>query len=117
MRKLIFLFAAIVFMTANSACSSKQQKAEAEISHATLMVQGNCEMCKMRIEKAAHSEKGTVSAEWNAETKELHLQFDPAKTSVENISKLIAKEGYDTEKDKADDAVYEALSPCCKYRS
>jgi Cu(I)/Ag(I) efflux system membrane fusion protein len=116
MRKMIFLFAALVFITANSACSSKKQNQDAEVSHATLIVQGNCEMCKDRIEKTAQNEQGVVAAEWNAESKELHLQFDAAKTSVEAISKAIAKVGYDTEKDKADDEVYNALAPCCKFR-
>jgi Cu(I)/Ag(I) efflux system membrane fusion protein len=121
MKKLIFLLTAVVLMTANSACSSKKQNQEAEtnpeVSHATLVVQGSCEICKDRIEKAAQSEEGVASAEWNAESKELHLQFDAAKTSVEAISKAIAKVGYDTEKDKAADEVYDALAPCCKYRS
>jgi Cu(I)/Ag(I) efflux system membrane fusion protein len=116
MRKLIFLSAVAIFMIANSACSSKKQQPEVEASHATLTVQGNCEMCKATIEKAAQSEDGVVSAKWNGEDKELHLQFDAAKTSVENISKAVAKAGYDTEKDKAGDEVYNALPPCCKYR-
>jgi Cu(I)/Ag(I) efflux system membrane fusion protein len=114
MRKLNFLLAVIVLMTA-SACSSKKQQ-DVEVSHATLTVQGNCEMCKTTIEKAAQSEEGVVSAEWNGESKELHLQFDAGKTSVEKISRAVAQAGYDTEKDKGDNVAYEALSPCCKYR-
>lgn len=117
MRKFIFLLALIGFMTANSACSSKKQNQEVEASRATLTVQGNCEMCKATIEKAAQSDGGVISAEWNGESKELHLEFNAAETSVENVSKVVAKAGYDTEKDKADDAVYDALPPCCKYRS
>jgi Cu(I)/Ag(I) efflux system membrane fusion protein len=117
MRKFIFLWAVAGFMTANSACSSKKQNQEVEVSRATLTVQGNCEMCKATIEKAAQSEDGVISAGWNGESKELHLEFDAAKTSVEDVSKAVAKAGYDTEKDKAGDAVYETLPPCCKYRS
>jgi Cu(I)/Ag(I) efflux system membrane fusion protein len=73
-------------------------------------------MCKERIEKAAQGEEGVSFAEWNGESKELLLKFDPGKTSVEAVSKAIAKVGYDTEKDKAEEEVYNALAPCCKYR-
>ncbi|MDR2087134.1 MAG: efflux RND transporter periplasmic adaptor subunit [Dysgonamonadaceae bacterium] len=86
------------------------------VVHATLTVQGNCDMCKTTIETAARSESGVRAAEWDGESKVLHLQFEEGKTSVENISKAIAKTGYDTEKDKGDNAAYEALPPCCRYR-
>ncbi|GHT04021.1 hypothetical protein FACS189423_06080 [Bacteroidia bacterium] len=110
-------------MTASSACSSKKQNQEevvstvaTEVSHASLAVQGSCEMCKERIENAAKSVEGVTEAVWNSETKELHLHFDAAKTSVEAISKAVAKAGHDTATDKADDEVYNALPPCCQYR-
>ena len=50
------------------------------------------------------------------EKQELHLNFDPDKTSIETISKAIAAAGHDTDKDKAPDEVYNALPACCKYR-
>ena len=56
-------------------------------------------------------------AHWDVDKKELHLNFDPAQTSVDAISKAIAKAGHDTDKDKADQAAYDALPDCCKYRS
>ena len=84
--------------------------------HAMLGVQGNCEMCKERIEKAGKDVKGVTSATWDIDKKELHLNFDPHQTDLEAISKAIAKAGHDTDKDKADQAVYQALPDCCKYR-
>jgi copper chaperone CopZ len=124
MKKLIFLSAVMVVIAANSACSGKKQNPDetaqpitlVEETHATLVVQGNCEMCKANIEKAAKSQDGVGVAEWDGESKELHLHFDAEKTSLEAISKAIASAGYDTEKDKADDEVYNALPPCCWYR-
>lgn len=117
MRKLIFLVATVILMTANSACSKKQQPDQpAEVSHATLAVQGACEMCKQRIETAAQGVEGVSEAVWDAEAHQLHFHFDAAKTSVEAVSKAVAAAGYDTEKDQASDEVYDALSPCCKYR-
>lgn len=84
--------------------------------HAMLAVQGLCEMCKDRIEKAAKSVSGVTSASWDIKTKQLHLNFDPAKTSADAVAKAIAKAGHDTDKYKADKATYDALPACCKYR-
>jgi Cu(I)/Ag(I) efflux system membrane fusion protein len=108
MRKVVVLLAVIALVTVQSACSSP--------APATLTVQGACEMCKERIEDAAKSVDGVLKATWMLESKELHLHFDAAKTSLEAISQAIAKAGHDTEKDKAADSVYNALPPCCKYR-
>ncbi|OJX83322.1 MAG: efflux transporter periplasmic adaptor subunit [Paludibacter sp. 47-17] len=84
--------------------------------HAMLAVQGLCEMCKDRIEKAAKSVSGVTSASWDIKTKQLHLNFDPVKTSADAVAKAIAKAGHDTDKYKADKATYDALPACCKYR-
>jgi Cu(I)/Ag(I) efflux system membrane fusion protein len=117
MKKVLFLFAAIILMTANGACSNqKKTDQKAKETQVTLAVQGNCEMCKQRIENAAKGIEGVASATWDAEAHQLQLHFDAAKTSVEAISKAVAGVGYDTEKDLATDEVYNALPPCCKYR-
>ena len=92
-----------------------QQGAQNE-EHAMLGVMGSCEMCKDRIEKAAKSVEGVSFASWDLEKQELHMNFDPAKTNLEAISKVIAAAGHDTDKDKAEQADYDALPSCCKYR-
>jgi len=92
-----------------------QQGAQNE-EHAMLGVKGSCEMCKERIEKAAKSVEGVSFASWDMEKQELHMNFDPAKTNIEAISKVIAAAGHDTDKDKAEQATYDALPSCCKYR-
>jgi len=84
--------------------------------HVQFKVSGNCEMCKERIETAAKSVSGVASAEWNSETKLLHLNFDGGKTNIDNIQKAIAQSGHDTEKFKAPDNVYKELPECCLYR-
>jgi len=84
-------------------------------SKAKIKVNGNCGMCKTRIEKAALEVKGVSKAEWNKETHELALTFNENKTNVETVQKAIAKVGHDTGKFKADDKVYNALPGCCKY--
>lgn len=92
------------------------QKASVKPTHTMINVQGKCEICKDRIEKAAKSVKGVSSANWDQKTKQLHLDFDPLQTSVDAISKAVAKVGHDTDKYKADNATYNALPECCKYR-
>lgn len=132
--KKIFLATMLVSALALSACGGKttnstdsatatadttQQSmmtAPANQEHAMLGVKGKCEQCKDRIEKAAKSVDGVSMAMWDQEKQELHLNFDPAKTNVEAISKAIAVVGHDTDKDKATQAAYDALPSCCKYR-
>lgn len=93
-----------------------ERSVDKQVKRDTLVVQGKCGMCKTRIEKAAKSEKGVSSASWNIRTKQLQIKYDPDKTSVEKISKAIAKVGHDTDTDKADKAIYDALPACCRYR-
>jgi Cu(I)/Ag(I) efflux system membrane fusion protein len=86
------------------------------VSDVRFKVSGNCEQCKARIETAAKSVAGVISAEWSTDTKKLHVQFDGAKTNSDAIQKAIAQVGHDTEKYKATDAAYKELPECCKYR-
>lgn len=133
MKKFSLVIAAMAFILvscnsggSNNTAGSSQKNEEAagmanghehgKDQHAMLGVQGNCEMCKERIEKAAKDVKGVTSATWDIDKKELHLNFDPHQTDLGAISKAIAKAGHDTDKDKADQAVYQALPDCCKYR-
>jgi len=92
-----------------------EEKADTEIRHVLVKVAGNCGMCKDRIEKAALSVDGVISANWDAETEMVHLDFDSGKTSSDEIQKDIAKAGHDTEKFKAPGEVYENLPGCCLY--
>ncbi|MDR1763523.1 MAG: efflux RND transporter periplasmic adaptor subunit [Dysgonamonadaceae bacterium] len=99
-------------MNASETSSAADLKATA----ANLQVQGVCEMCKERIEKMAKSLAGVSSAIWNIETKQLNLQFDSGKTSLDAVAKALAEVGHDNGRYRAPDKVYEALPPCCKYR-
>lgn len=80
----------------------------------TLLVSGNCGMCKTRIEDASQG-KGVKSAKWEAETQLLTLTIDPRQTDKEVIKKRIAKVGHDVDGLLAPDEVYEKLHTCCIY--
>lgn len=84
--------------------------------HEMFSVSGNCEMCKERIEKAAKSVKGVLSASWDVNTRKMNVEYNSKETSKDAIQKAIAKVGHDTEKVKANDNVYNNLPDCCKYR-
>lgn len=77
-------------------------------------VNGNCDQCKARIEKAA-KEAGATNADWTSTNHRLKLDFDATKTSTEKILKKVAEAGHDNEMFKADDEVYKNLPDCCHY--
>jgi Cu(I)/Ag(I) efflux system membrane fusion protein len=91
-----------------------QLSAQKTVQTAFLKVSGNCESCKVRIEKAAKT-AGVTTANWSQLTKMLKITFDASKTNVDKVSKAIAAVGHDTEKYKADAKTYNALPGCCKY--
>jgi Cu(I)/Ag(I) efflux system membrane fusion protein len=112
MKRILFLAAIIAGLSIGSVPAQDKTK---DVK-TTLTVQGECGMCKSRIEKAAKNVTGVSTAAWNQETKVLQLDFDSAQTDLNTISKAVAKAGHDTNKDKAGQAVYDALPACCKYR-
>ena len=83
---------------------------------ATLTVEGACGMCTTRIEKVSKEVKGVFSAKYDLETMKLLVKYDAKKTNSTTIAKALAAVGHDSENIKADDAVYNALPGCCKYR-
>ena len=78
-------------------------------------VNGNCEQCQKRIQKAAYSVSGVKSASWDMEDHMLHLIINEEKCSLLDVKNAIAKVGHDTDEVKATDEIYEKLHSCCKY--
>ncbi len=79
-------------------------------------VNGNCEMCKERIEKAVKKVKGVKSANWSMKTHVIKVVFDSKITNIDKLHQSIADAGYDTDKVKSTDAKYKALPSCCQYK-
>jgi len=82
----------------------------------TMEVDGVCEMCKMRIEKAALGVKGVKYALWDIPSHQLSLIIDERKTDPMKIKSAIVAVGHDTKELKATEEAYDAVHPCCKYR-
>ncbi len=82
----------------------------------TMEVDGKCEMCKARIEKAALGCKGVKYASWDIPSHQLSLIIDERKTDPMKIKTALVGVGHDTKELKATDEAYEGVHPCCKYR-
>ncbi len=110
MKKLFFIIVLIIAVLSGiteSNIYAKPKKVEFKVF-------GNCGMCESRIEKALKVE-GVKSADWDKDTKIVTVMFDPEKVSEEQMHKIMAEVGHDTEKFRASDEVYSKLPGCCKY--
>ncbi len=89
---------------------------EKDIATATYKVDGNCNMCKKRIEDAAYV-KGVKRADWDKETHKLTVVYKPSKTSADEILKSVAHAGHSSDKIAANEADYNKLPECCHYKT
>jgi copper chaperone CopZ len=113
MKKLIMIMLVTLVGLSVQAQEKKQEKnknAKYEIS-----VNGNCGICKKRIEKAAYSVPGVKSAQWHQDHHDMHLIIDENKCSLDDVRAAVAKAGHDTDKIKATDEDYARLHGCCQY--
>ena len=90
--------------------------AQDDIKTETFKVDGNCDMCKERIEDAAYV-KGVKRADWNKETHEITVVYRSSKTSSDAIHQNIAKAGHTTSKVEATETDYKKLPDCCQYKT
>ena len=79
-------------------------------------VDGVCEMCKIRIEKAALGVKGVKYALWDIPSHQLSLIMDERKTNTMEVKTALVAVGHDTKELKAKEEVYNKIMACCKYR-
>ncbi len=82
----------------------------------TMEVDGKCDMCKTRIEKAALGVKGVKYAYWDIPTHQLSLILDERKTDPMKVKTALVAVGHDTKELKATNEAYDGIHPCCKYR-
>ena len=78
-------------------------------------VYGNCGACEERILEVL-DQKGIVAAGWDRSKQEAWVVYRPSKISEDQIQRFVAAAGHDTERFKADSAVYQSLPDCCLYR-
>ena len=101
---IVLSFSFVLFSTVSFA----QDKTE------KIKVDGECGMCKSKIEKAAKAAGASV-ASWDVDAKELTVTYASAASNTAKIEQAIAAVGYDTKNVKATDEAYSKLHSCCKY--
>ena len=82
----------------------------------SLLVDGLCEMCKTRIEKAALRVPGVMDAHWDVSSHILTFSTRRSSFKKDKLHQAIAEAGHDTEHLQAPDEAYAKLHNCCKYR-
>lgn len=95
--------------------SAQGQEKKNKNAKYTTEVNGNCEQCQKRIQKAAYSVPGVKSASWSIETHQLSLIINEEKASLSDVNKAVAKVGHDSKEVKATKEDYDNLHSCCKY--
>lgn len=104
-----------VVLIALIGCTTQAQEKKNKNAKYEIEVNGNCEMCKKRIEKAALSVDGVKSATWSIESHKLTILLNEQKASIKQVENAVAKVGHDTENSKATDEAYTKLHQCCAY--
>lgn len=107
--KRVVLVLMLGFFTMTSFAQEKNKKL-------TMEVDGKCDMCKTRIEKAALGVKGVKYAMWDIPSHELSLIIDERKTDPMKVKTALVSVGHDTKELKATEKAYASVHPCCKYR-
>ncbi len=81
-----------------------------------IKVNGQCDMCKNRIENAVKSLDGVSKALWTKSDKSLAITYDDKSTTTQKIQTSIAMTGHDTEMFSASESGYNELPACCQYK-
>lgn len=110
--KYFFIF---LFLTGYSIRLLAQDTNQSPFTIISFKVFGACEQCKDRIETTLKI-KGVKNANWNVDTKQLALEYNPAVISLEKIENKIVAVGHDLVNKKAKNVIYKALPSCCHYR-
>jgi periplasmic mercuric ion binding protein len=107
---LLILIVTFIGFSINAQEIKKNKNAKYKIE-----VNGNCEQCKKRIQKASLSVSGVKSASWDIENHQLNLILNEEKCALTDVQNAIVKAGHDTETVKATKEAYDNLHSCCKY--
>ena len=114
---LIGCFLPDLFTTNDSKITSENAEKIVELmgNETSFGVKGNCGMCKKTIETAALSLSGVTNADWDKQTKQIKLIYDPQIVDLMSIHQAIANSGYGTELVENNMDSYDNLPLCCKY--
>ena len=106
MKKYIYLLFVIFLSNAYAQDSPKKKKVSFKVS-------GNCEMCKMRIEKAALSVNGVKYANWSIPENQLRLIYNSNKVNIIEVHESVSNSGHDPSERRAPAEIYSELPRWC----
>ena len=109
------LFLGMMLLIVTLSAPAQEQDKKNKNAKYSINVNGTCEQCQKRIQKAAFSVSGVKTASWSIETHQLDLTINEEKTTIASVKKAIAKVGHDTDGVKATNEDYDNLHSCCKY--
>lgn len=104
MKTIILLFLALIGTTAWG------QKTETVVIHTS----AECGQCEARLEEGLNFTKGVAFAELNLETQDVTIKYNPKKTDLATLKKVINELGYDAGDQKAEATALDKLPSCCK---
>ena len=88
--------------------------AQEKVVEDTIIVEGICDMCKVRIEEAAYG-KGVKYATWDQVSDQLHIAYRADKTSRKEIEDRILEAGHTANGRMPSKEKYQELPDCCRY--
>lgn len=108
MKSIYLLIVSLLLSNTISFAQIKQSKTN------TVKIYGNCEMCKTSIENAGNK-KNESKINWDEHTQTASIEYNPEKTTLNDVLKRVALAGYDNENFLAPDPTYKSLPSCCQY--
>ena len=108
MKKIIILFLLLPFF----AFGQSKGKTLKE----SFLVDGNCKMCKNRIETATLKLNGVKFVNWDSKSSNFSIIYNSKKVTIDEIRTRISEVGHDNGEYKASLETYDELPNCCRYR-
>ena len=118
MKKNIFLIVFTLTFFTFFATAQKQTHNidnKTEIKKEVFTVYGNCGMCERTSEGSLKDVEGITLADWDTETDQMTVRFNPEKITLNTIKQKIADVGYDSDTHRAKEEIYNNLHGCCQY--
>ncbi|MBN8851306.1 MAG: hypothetical protein BGO55_09605 [Sphingobacteriales bacterium 50-39] len=108
----IFIVLISLFVFASIARAQNSKLDGPFITKRVIKVYGDCEQCKSSIEKTAKRTPGVTFAHWDADSQQLLVEYNRARTNPEKIQQTVAAGGYDTDGFKATRS-HDTCRRCC----
>lgn len=108
MKKIIFLLLLLPFFTFGQSKGKSVKE--------SFLVDGNCNMCKNRIETATLKLNGVKYVNWDSKSSNFSIIYNTKKVTIDEIRSKIAEVGHDNGEYKASLETYDKLPNCCRYR-